>query len=166
MTQHLPSPKRPGRVAYVYAPGPDWVEIQPMPEAVAQVRHIVRRRLTHADPDFVYNVELVTSELVTNAIRCVRTLEAPASGVEPGIWFAIEAHGRWTRLRVRDPYPDVLPTKKEPDPTETNGRGMLISEAVADLVWVEVGDVDKVVHAVLAKPGVTLSPAEIAGFGR
>ncbi|WP_433172442.1 ATP-binding protein [Actinoallomurus sp. CA-150999] len=137
-----------------------------MPEAVALARCTARRSLTPADPDFVYNVELVTSELVTNAIRCVRTLEEPASSVEPGIWLAVEAHARWARLRVRDPYPGVLPTKKQPDPTDTNGRGMLISEAVADLVWVEVGDMDKVVHAVLAKPGVTLTPAEIAGFGR
>ncbi|MEV0402120.1 ATP-binding protein [Actinoallomurus sp. NPDC050550] len=166
MTQYVPGAPRDIERVHVQPLGPAWVEIQPVPEAVADARRMVRGRLGPADPDFVYNVELVTSELVTNAVRCVRTLEAPSLGVEPGIWLAVEAHARWARLRVRDPYPGVLPTKKQPDLTDTNGRGMLISEAVADLVWVEVGGADKVVHAVLAKPGVTLTPAEIAGFGR
>jgi hypothetical protein len=37
---------------------------------------------------------------------------------------------------------------------------------VADYLWVEVSNMDKVVHAVLTKPGVTLSQGDIAGFGR
>jgi anti-sigma regulatory factor (Ser/Thr protein kinase) len=168
MAQHLPHhPDRSHRLLGNAPDGGDWIEIEPVPEAVAHARRTVRERLTHADPDFVYNVELVTSELVTNAIRCVRALEAPPShGPEPAVWIAIVVCPRWAHLRVRDSCPGALPHKKQPAPTDVNGRGMLISEAVADLLWVEPGGDDKVVHAVLAKPGTTLSRSEVAGFGR
>ena len=74
-----------------------------MPSAVADARRIVRERLAQADSEFVYNVQLVTSELVTNALRLVRPLETPSSRFDPGIWRAIEARTRWIHLRVRDP---------------------------------------------------------------
>lgn len=138
----------------------------PMPSAVADARHAVRERLRQADPDHRYNVQLVTSELVTNALRLVRTQEAPSSSVDPGIRLAIETAPRWTHLQVRDPYPKVLPMKRQPEDMEESGRGVFISEAVADYVWVEVSSTDKVVHAILTKPGVTLSKDDTASFGR
>jgi hypothetical protein len=166
MTRCVPSAKRQCQVAPVYVPDPDWTEIRPMPSAVADVRRMVRERLTPADPDFIYNVKLVASELVTNAIKCVRTSEMLPSHVDPAIWLAIETQARWAHLRVGDPYPKALPMKRQPDAMDTSGRGVLISEVVADQVWVEVSNLYKVVHAVITKPGVTLSKVEIESFGR
>lgn len=168
MTQYVPSPGRRRHTVYtgIQGPGLPWVDITPMPSAVADARRMVRERLAQADPDFVYNVQLVASELVTNAIRLVRAQEAPSSRFHPGIWISIEARPRWTHLRVRDPYPKVLPMKRQPEAMEESGRGVLISEVVADYVWVEVSPMDKVVHAVFTKPGVTLSQGDIASFGR
>lgn len=165
MAQYVPSPGKPRNVARVYASGPAWVEITPVPEAVAHTRRMVRGWLASSHPEFIYNAELVTSELVTNAIKCVRASEAPRAGIAPAIWFHIETQVRWIHLRIRDPYPGTLPMKKDPDLTETSGRGVLISETIADYLWVEVSSVDKVVHAVLVKPGVTLTEAEISRLG-
>ncbi|MEV5751146.1 ATP-binding protein [Actinoallomurus sp. NPDC052308] len=168
MTKHMPPQGMPQRAAgvHVQRSGLTWAEIAPMPSAVADARRRVRDRLAPADPDFVYDVELVTSELVTNAINCVGTLGAPSSQVDPGIWLGIEIRARWIHLRVRDPYPGALPKKRQPDPMDTSGRGVLISATVADYLWAEVSDTDKVVHAVLTKPGVSLSRADAAGFVR
>ncbi|MEV5749443.1 ATP-binding protein [Actinoallomurus sp. NPDC052308] len=166
MTRCVPSPRRPGHIAQGYVSGSNRIEIMPMSSAVADACRAVRDRLVQADPDFTYNVQLVASELATNAIRLVRTQEAPSPRVDPGIWLALEAWARWTHLRVRDAYPSVLPTKRRPDHTEVSGRGVLISESVADYLWVEVSDTDKVVHAVLAMPGVVLSRDDVASFGQ
>ncbi|MCO5994275.1 ATP-binding protein [Actinoallomurus rhizosphaericola] len=166
MTQCVPSPRRSSQIAKVCVPGPGWTRIPPLPSAVAEARRLVRDRLGSADPDFVYDVELVTSELVTNALTCVRTLGAPRSQVDPGIWLGVETRTRWTHLRVRDPYPGALPRRRRPDPMDTSGRGVLISAAVADHLWAEVSEIDKIVHAVLVKPGATLSRADIAGLVR
>ncbi|MEV5710332.1 hypothetical protein [Actinoallomurus sp. NPDC052274] len=103
---------------------------------------------------------------LTNAITCVRALGAPSSQADPGVWIGIKTHARWIHLRVRDPYPGALPEERRPDPMDTSGRGVLISMAVADFLWAEVSDTGKVVHAVFAKPGVSLSRADVAGFVR
>jgi Histidine kinase-like ATPase domain len=166
MTQCVPSPRRRGHVARPHDPRLHWIQIMPMSSAVAEARNLVRELLAAADSDHIYNVQLVTSELVTNAIRLVQTLVAPPCSVDPAILLAIETHTRWTHLRVRDPYPKSLPMKRRPDASEESGRGVLISEVVADYVWVEVSTMDKVVHAVLTKPGVTLSQSDVASFGQ
>jgi hypothetical protein len=162
MTQHVRSPRSGPYIDQVDASGPQWIEIRPVFDSVPHTRHLVCGLLAPAEPDFIDNAELVTCELVTNAIRCVRTLSAPPYGVDPAVLLAVERHPRWVHLRVRDPYPQALPVRRQPDATDTSGRGLLISEAVADHFWVEVGHAYKTVHAVLAEQGVVLSEEEIA----
>ncbi|WP_254879048.1 ATP-binding protein [Streptomyces sp. NA04227] len=102
-----------------------------VPESVRRARAFVRDGLTCdarlADPDHIDTVVLITSELVTNAIRY---------GTEPGdsVRVVLDADATRTRVEVHDPVrrrPRIRPASDE----RQRGRGLIILDALCPGRW-------------------------------
>lgn len=104
----------------------DWrVSFPGVPEIVAVARRLVRA--THEDSPRLADIELVTSELVTNAIR-----HTPSGRAGSLLTLRIRGKAGWARIEVGD-----LGSASWIEPTETAeegecGRGLLIVNALAD----------------------------------
>lgn len=86
-------------------------------------RRIIRAVLQHwRQPSLVENAELLTSELVTNALR---------HGTGPDIGMRLYISGTHVVIEVRDGTPD-LPVLREAKPDDEDGRGLALVDAVAD----------------------------------
>ncbi|MDN3353589.1 ATP-binding protein [Actinomadura sp. DC4] len=132
----------------------------PSPGLVPAARRFTRRVLAGCDAGHVDDAEVVTSELVTNSLKYALVAADPPEHVVPGIWLGVRVLKRFCHLYVRDPYP-VPPVRRTADETDTCGRGLFIVEALTAAFWVETRAFDKTVHAVIARPGVVLSEAEL-----
>jgi anti-sigma regulatory factor (Ser/Thr protein kinase) len=129
-------------------------------ENVAYARTFARQVLAEVapdDPDHIYNVALVVSELVTNAFRHARGIR--------NTWVDIEPCPRWTIVRVDDRDPAIHHTHTAPDddgdPPES-GRGLHIVEATAVRFDWRFGLASKAAVAVILRSGVTLSADDVA----
>ncbi|MER6298042.1 ATP-binding protein [Kitasatospora sp. NPDC001539] len=95
------------------------------PGQIATARVVTRRALEvtgHAgDPEFLDDVLLIVSELVTNALR--HTGERPL--------LVLRAQDGRVRVDVRDGDPR-LPVRRLPEPGEPGGRGLRLVSALAD----------------------------------
>ncbi|MGW1977399.1 ATP-binding protein [Streptomyces sp. NPDC001889] len=81
------------------------------------------------DPDLVHTVQLLVSEIVTNAIT-----HAHAHSHPPGtdLGFALECDPlSGVRIEVDD-HATGVPQVRHPGPDEENGRGMQLVEALAE----------------------------------
>lgn len=156
-----PTPDRTtDRIAATCPARPFWLRMAPRPELVPEARQFTRRLLSGCDEDYIDDAEVVTSELVTNAIRYALMAGEPPKHVVPDIWLGVQTLKRYVHLYVRDPYP-VPPVKRTAADTDTSGRGLFIVEALTASYWVDPRTYDKTVHAVIAKPGVLLTEADL-----
>jgi hypothetical protein len=105
-------------------------------------------------------VLLCVSEVLGNAVRYAQKHGALAKRVAPGIWLGVQPLERWVHLYARDPYP-VPPTRRRAGEQDESGRGVFIVSMLATALWTELRHFDKTVHVVLARPGVTLTAAEL-----
>jgi anti-sigma regulatory factor (Ser/Thr protein kinase) len=125
------------------------VTLPPVPRAVAAARHwarqtLARWRLTSlAEP-----VEHLVSELVTNSIE-------HADDGASVVVLLMYAAGTM-RLEVRDHDPLNVPLLKNPAPTDTRGRGLIIVQSLADRWGIRITDTGKTVWCEL---GVSLPRA-------
>ncbi|WP_052850351.1 ATP-binding protein [Streptomyces avicenniae] len=97
--------------------------------SVPQIRHAVRdllhRRAAPLSADTLHGVQLILSELVTNAVRHAALL-TPQIGVE------IALDDRWIRISVEDGHPyRPRALALTPDRHGTGGRGLLLVKATA-----------------------------------
>ena len=94
--------------------------LPPRPQAVSEARQTVRERCHDLPPPVLDDALLLTSELVTNAVR-------HATGdIECFLWAGPEA----IRVEVSDQSPDYpVPTVASPD--ALSGRGLQIVAALA-----------------------------------
>ena len=101
------------------------------PASGAAARRFVERSLAGvpAEPERLDTLVLLCSELVTNAV-----LHAAAPSE-----VRLRVRDGQVRLEVHDPSPH-LPAPRPQDPDATNGRGMLLVQALADRWGVEPGD--------------------------
>jgi hypothetical protein len=60
----------------------------------------------------------------------------------------------------------VLPVPNVAADTDFSGRGLLIVQMLTAALWVEPRAYDKTTYAVLTRPGVMLTPAELDRIGR
>ena len=122
------------------------------PAAVGQARRWAGNQLaamydqppatTYDRPDSVVDdIELVVSELVSNAIQ-TRTHRLD---------LALEAHHRSLRVEATDDAPG-LPTRRQPSPDALRGRGLTIVEAIASHWGVDPHHGGKTVWAELLVP--------------
>lgn len=119
----------------------------------------VRDFLTHgldsafglAGTDVTYDVRLVASELVTNAV------EAGSSFVQ----VCLHLHREWLTIEVQDEMggvPEVGPRTAD----RTSGRGLQIVSALAEVWGAERSDIGKVVWAQLPVPHALTGGLECA----
>jgi serine/threonine-protein kinase RsbW len=95
-------------------------------QAIPAARHYVADVLGGLDPDTVYAVQLMVSELATN---CVRHGGTPFD-------LTIDLRPREVRVEVTDIGPGT-PTVRSPSPTDPTGRGLRIVESLSNQWGVE-----------------------------
>jgi anti-sigma regulatory factor (Ser/Thr protein kinase) len=123
---------------------PDVMMTSPLPSdpsAAAAARGLVRScldgwGLAHMTDD----VELVVSELVTNAVRYGERPISLRAGMQ----------GRTLTLAVEDADPSRVPTQRDAGPDSTGGRGLLLIGAVSQRWGCTVGPSSKIVWAELS----------------
>jgi anti-sigma regulatory factor (Ser/Thr protein kinase) len=113
-------------------------------------------------------VELLISELSTNAIRAAQRFGRLCEpGTEP-VEDSVLCRPWWTHIIVSDPDPAIPePIEAVPDyevldldSIEESGRGLGIVAALGAFRWWERLPGGKEAHVVVALPGYTLRPAE------
>lgn len=90
------------------------------PASVARARAFVRRSAADLAPEVADEVELMVSELATNAVRHTRA----------GFEVRVDRDGDRLRIAVADEG-DGAPTVKNPEPRSLSGRGLWIVEQLA-----------------------------------
>ena len=136
--------------------------LPPVPQSVREARRFLESALPRTDSDTLYTAQLLTSELVTNAVLHAGT------GIEVRAW---EANGR-VHVRVSDEMATRLPIPHEHGPEAGTGRGLRMVEHLSAACGVEVSPGGKTVWFELwpnpsdLKPGATWStPRPLKGQG-
>ncbi|MFF5855915.1 SpoIIE family protein phosphatase [Streptomyces sp. NPDC012751] len=111
-------------------PGAPSRDLAPSPRDVVAARRFVRSVLDGAAPGIVDTAELLTGELVTNAVIHART------GVEVRVWLA---EGR-AHVRVSDHRPDRGLVPHDRHPYACTGRGLALVEELATIHGVHSGE--------------------------
>jgi anti-sigma regulatory factor (Ser/Thr protein kinase) len=109
-----------------YDPAADWgFSVPGVPAIVSVVRHLVRAALE--DSPRLDDIELVASELVTNAIR-----HTPSG--ETGSLLNLRIRGRdgWARIEVGDLGHEPWAAPTSAADADECGRGLVIIDAIAD----------------------------------
>jgi len=137
---------------------PAWISLAPRAPSVSVGRRFARTKLARYDAaEFVDDVELVVSELITNAYRALIASRCRALGV---ISLGVQCTDRWVHLCVQDTC-HTMPALRDATEGDEHGRGLRIVDALATL-WVEPnGSPGKAVHALLAAPGVVLTQDDL-----
>lgn len=101
--------------------------LAPVPESAGRARRAARTMLTdwRLEP-LVEDVDLVVSELVTNALLH----SGDADGAADPIRFELDLRGRTLTCRVVDSSP-LPPRPEEAAETAESGRGLILVEALA-----------------------------------
>ncbi|MER7758475.1 ATP-binding protein [Streptomyces sp. NPDC097619] len=89
-----------------------------VPQARRAVRDLLHRQGVPADPDTLYSLLLIVSELVTNSVR-------HAALLSPEVAVEVAVGPRWVRVAVEDDHP-YRPKALEADFGQTGGRGLLL----------------------------------------
>jgi anti-sigma regulatory factor (Ser/Thr protein kinase) len=109
-------------------------DLEATADAPANARHFVRDQLVTiledvpGLPELRADVELLVSELVSNAVKA-----SPAP-----VTLGMDVHHHWLGLTVHDGAPEE-PVMLDPDPADTHGRGLRIVTVLAD-AWGVEGD--------------------------
>lgn len=127
-------------------------ELAAVPESVREARRFTRGTLQRWDLAALRDsIELVASELVTNALRYAVPVGAPGAPIRLSLV-------RWTSrvvCAVRDPSA-VAPVAKDPDFVAETGRGLhLVDSFSENWGWHPLAGAGKVVWALFLVPGGT-----------
>lgn len=128
----------------------DGLDLGMLAGAVPRARQITRAKLAdwHVDPDVAATVELVVSELVTNALQASAGLTAAEI---LGVGLRVVDRGPRILIEVNDSAP-VSPAIQQPDDDALHGRGLVLVAAFAeDWGWYPLSGARKVVWAKVAK---------------
>ncbi|MGI5233771.1 ATP-binding protein [Actinoallomurus sp. CA-142502] len=125
--------------------------------------HVLEVLAEHSVDDIAEDVQLIVSELVTNAMRAAQRF-AVNRGVgwawyERPVALRVIYRPAWVHLIVVDPDP-VVPDPAPADLLEENGRGLSIVDSVAALHWWMPGDHGKACHVVVTREQTPLKPEE------
>ncbi|MFJ8074459.1 ATP-binding protein [Streptomyces sp. NPDC096176] len=96
-----------------------------------QARKFAARTLDQwALPSLAANVELIVSELVTNAVRHALPPVPPHTAEYP-VWLGLFRYNRHLVCAVTDPSP-APPRRRRPDPCSVGGRGLMLISTLSD----------------------------------
>lgn len=143
-------------------PRPSWRALRARPESVRQAREFASTAVFGLAYD-PYEVALVASEVVTNAVRAACALRAWPDDTWP-IGVEMTATARYAHLVVTDPDHRPLGGVDESGPIAERGRGLTIVDRLAAARWVAYFEHRKAVHVVLAASDVTLTIDELAAI--
>jgi len=101
-------------------------------EAPRRVRRAVDAEPGLADPDLLFLLRLLLTELVTNAVKHAGLRDDERVDVRVGARHGVVS----VRVSDRGTGPASLPGR--PDPSHTSGRGLLLVTAIADRWGLEV----------------------------
>ncbi len=154
------------------SPGISWISLRSGDTtAVKRARQFIADviSLYVHDADHVHTVQWAASEALANAVAAAddyaERLGIEWSYFESPVRLGVACTRRWVRLDVRDPDPvmhEPAPETEPHDPLDEHGRGLAILNELAVRVWHTPTPYDKVVHIVIAAPGVTLTDDELA----
>jgi anti-sigma regulatory factor (Ser/Thr protein kinase) len=99
------------------------LRVQPRPDAAAKARRTLHDLCRQVPGHLLYDAELLTSEIVTNAVK-------HATGI---LTIAIECDGRQLAVAVSDDSPDQ-PVVRKARGEDIGGRGMQLVDRLA-AVW-------------------------------
>lgn len=142
---------------------PSWLALRARPECAAKARRFAATAV-FGYPFDAYEISLVTSELVTNAILTAASLRQWPDDTYP-IGVEILATARYVHLAVTDPDHRPIHGADRGGLLAEGGRGMAIVDQHATARWVTYAEHDKTVHVVIPAVGVELTPAELAAIG-
>jgi anti-sigma regulatory factor (Ser/Thr protein kinase) len=125
-------------------------ELSATPESVREARQFTRATLQRWDLIALHDsMELVASELVTNALRYAVPLGAPGAPVR----LSLVRLASRVVCAVRDPS-TVAPVAKDPDYVAETGRGLhLVDSFSENWGWHPLSGNGKVVWALFLAPG-------------
>lgn len=98
-------------------------------QSPAQARQVVRAALQDVSPEVIGIAELLTSELITNAIIHARS--------EPIMAIQVEETNRYVRVEVEDSSPFLNLRPLHVKPSDPHGRGLAIVFSLASRWGVE-----------------------------
>lgn len=103
------------------------LEIDPVPGEGSVARRVASAamQLDHANADEIADIELVTSEIVANAVE--------ASDKNNVVSFSIELDDENIRVSATNHGDDFEPAEQASRPTDTRGRGLSIAKAIGHL---------------------------------
>jgi anti-sigma regulatory factor (Ser/Thr protein kinase) len=135
----------------------DWrVSVPGVPVMVAVARQLVRAALEHSPR--VRDVELIISELVTNAIN-----HTPSGGVGSLVTLRIRANTGWARIEISDLGSTSWSTPGSRGVEDERGRGLVIVNSLADRSGHEPADGG---HVSWAEVRWDVAPDTAHGAGR
>ena len=112
------------------------------PEAAAEARHALDDFSNELSGGRMRDVQLLVSELVTNAVRHANLDDGDVIGL------VVELADHKLRVEVHDPGGGFVPTAPSPDPARPSGWGLYLVAELADrwgvdsdertLVWFEL----------------------------
>jgi len=125
-------------------------ELSAAPESVREARHFTRTTLKSWDLCTLRDsVELVASELVTNALRYAVPIGTPGAPVR----LSLVRYTSRLVCAVRDPS-TVAPLAKDPDYVAETGRGLHLVDSFSETWgWQPLNGTGKVVWALFLAPG-------------
>jgi anti-sigma regulatory factor (Ser/Thr protein kinase) len=117
-------------------------QLRVSPEAAAVARHALADVPTGLPDGQVQDLQLLVSELVTNAVRHANL------AADDLIRLVVDVRGGGLRVEVHDPGGGFVPREPEPDPERPSGWGLYLVAELADrwgvhsddstLVWFEL----------------------------
>ncbi|MEV0407694.1 ATP-binding protein [Actinoallomurus sp. NPDC050550] len=152
ITDHSPSPPS------------SWLPVRALPEYAREAREFATNTVA-GFPHDSYEVALITSEIVTNAIVAAEAFGPwPDEAYPIGVDLVVTC--RYVHLAVTDPDFRPMAASDQGGQFAEHGRGLHIVDEEAAVRWVVYEQHSKTVHVVMAAPGVTLTPAELKQIRR
>lgn len=141
---------------------PAWRGLRAQPSEVARARSFASSEVFGLPFD-AYEIGLITSEIVTNAVNAARAMRAWPDTLSP-VSIRMIVTSRYVHLAVIDP--DHRPiSADEGGQLSEHGRGLSIVDQLAVARWVRYAERFKTVHVVVAATGVILTDVELQRIG-
>ncbi|GAA4625493.1 hypothetical protein GCM10023196_029870 [Actinoallomurus vinaceus] len=144
-------------------PSSSWLALRARPEYAGKARRFASTAV-FGYPHDPYDIGLIASELVTNAIVATAALRSWPDEVHP-IRVELKVTERYVYLAVTDPDHRPMPGSDRGGQLAEHGRGLTIVDQGAAARWVTYTEHGKTVHVIIVAPEITLTADEAAQIG-